>query len=110
MDREIRHQKVAKVAKELGPALRRQARGQWETVKTAERNEGNRHVWRFRPNPDGPERFLHVAHEVMVKGDDPAAELLRQLQVGQWIERLTSGPETALLLSKGGRLEAWPAH
>ena len=110
MDREIRHQKVAKVARELGLALRRQARGQWDAVKTAERNEGNRHVWRFRSAAGGDERFLHVAHEVMVKGDDPAGELLRQLQVGQWLERLNQGPETALLLSKGGRLEAWPAH
>jgi hypothetical protein len=110
MDREIRQQRVASVARELGSALRTQARGQWKRVRTAERNEGNRHVWRFRDGVDGPDRFLHVAHEVMARREDPTRELLRQLQAGKWIERLEQGPETALLLSRGGTLEAYPLH
>ncbi|HKP76336.1 MAG TPA: hypothetical protein VJT67_12485 [Longimicrobiaceae bacterium] len=108
-NRDHQQRKVAAVAKEIGGVLRRQARKRWETVHTAERNEGNRHVWRFQAGPDGGERFLHVSHEAM-QGDDAAATLLEQLRTGRCFERLHKGPETSLLLSKGGRLEAWPVN
>ena len=88
--------------------LRRQARKRWETVRTAERNEGNRHVWRFQPGPDGGERFLHVTHEAMLQGDTPT--LLGQLKSGRCFQRLHDGPETSLLLSRGGRLEPYPVN
>lgn len=108
--REHQHRKVAEVAKEIGAVLRRQARKRWETVRTAERNEGNRHVWRFKAGPDGGERFLHVAHEAMVDGDNAGPMLLDQLKAGRLFDRLHRGPETSLLLSKGGRLEAYPVN
>ena len=107
--RDQRHHKVSEVAKELGPVLRRQARQRWETVRTAERNEGNRHVWRFQDGSDGSERFLHVAHDAMVQGENAAPTLLQQLRTGRCFERLHDGPETSLLLSRDGRLEAYPA-
>jgi hypothetical protein len=104
---ESRKDKLARVAREMGTVLRRQARRRWETVRTAERNERNRHVWRFRGGPDEGERFLHVTHMAMVQADGPAA-LLEQLKAGQWLDKLSAGPATALLLSEGGRLEPWP--
>lgn len=100
-------QKVAQVAKQIGAELRKQARKSWQGVRTAERNEGNRHVWRFRSPEDGRERFLHVSHREMVQGD--AADLLEQLKSGGWIDRLSQGPETALLLSKSG-LQSYPLN
>jgi hypothetical protein len=109
VDKKLRLQRVASVAAALGTALRSEARGRWERVATAERNEGGRHVWRFRAGAGVPDRFLHVTHEAMARTADPTSELLRQLQVGQWIERLGNGPETALLLSRDGRLESYPA-
>ena len=108
--RDHQQRKVAEVAKEIGGVLRRQARKRWETVRTAERNEGNRHVWRFQAGPGGGERFLHVTHEAMVQGDDTASTLIEQLKSGRCFERLHKGPETSLLLSKGGRLEAYPVN
>ena len=107
---EHQQRKVAEVAKELGAVLRRQARKRWETVRTAERNEGNRHVWRFQAGPGGSERFLHVTHEAMAQGGDAAHLLIEQLRNGRCFQRLHDGPETSLLLSKGGRLEAYPVH
>lgn len=107
--RDHQQRKVAAVAKELGAVLRRQARKRWDTVRTAERNEGNRHVWRFQAGPDGGERFLHVTHEAMA-GHDAARQLLEQLRTGRCFQRLHDGPETSLLLSKGGRLEAYPVN
>lgn len=109
-DRDQRHHKVSEVAKELGAVLRRQARKRWETVRTAERNEGNRHVWRFQAGPDGTERFLHVMHDAMVQGKNAAPTLLEQLRTGRCFERLHDGPETSLLLSRDGRLEAYPTN
>jgi len=106
--RDRQHRRVAEVAKEIGGVLRRQARKRWETVRTAERNEGNRHVWRFQPGPDGGERFLHVTHEAMLQGDTPT--LLGQLKSGRCFQRLHDGPETSLLLSRGGRLEPYPVN
>jgi hypothetical protein len=101
------NQDMARVAKEVGAVLRRQARKRWQTVRTAERTEGNRHVWRFRPE-DGTERFLHVSHDALRGGD--SASVLEQLRAGRCFERLNRGPETALILSKGGRLEVYPVH
>jgi hypothetical protein len=103
-------EKVARVAQELGSALRRQARRKWDAVRMAERNEGRRHVWRFRSSEDGGERFLYVTHEALTRGEDPAPGLLKQLEAGRWLDRLQNGPETSLLLSTGGTLEAGPAH
>ena len=107
--RENQSQKVAQVARKIGAELRKQARKSWQGVRTAERNEGNRHVWRFRSSEDGSERFLHLSHREMVQGDDPAADLLAQLKAGRWIDRLSSGSENALILSKGG-LQAYPVN
>jgi len=108
--REHQNQKVATVAKEIGAVLRRQARKRWETVRTADRNEGNRHVWRFQAGPGQAERFLHVTHEAMMEGDDAAAVLIEQLKHGRLFERLHRGPETSLLLSVGGRLVPYPVN
>ena len=102
---EIEHQKLARVAREVGAVLRRQARKRWETVRMASRDEGNRHVWRFREG--GSARYLHVSHEALADGD--SAALLRQLRAGRIFSRL-SGAESSLLLSRGGLLEPYPAH
>ncbi len=104
--REIEHQKLARIVKEVSAVLRRQARKRWDTVRTAERDEGNRHVWRFQQA--GAERYIHVSHDAIRQGD--AASLLDQLRAGRCFTRLDRGPETALLLSTGGRLEAYPAN
>jgi len=104
------HQKVASVAKEIGAVLRRQARKRWETVRTADRNEGNRHVWRFQAGPGQAERFLHVTHEAMMEGENAAPLLIEQLKHGRLFDRLHRGPETSLLLSRGGRLEPYPVN
>jgi len=108
--REHQSQRVAQVAKEIGAVLRRQARKRWETVRTADRNQGNRHVWRFQTGPEQAERFLHVTHEAMMDGDAAGPTLIAQLKSGRLFERLHRGPETSLLLSKGGRLEAYPVN
>jgi hypothetical protein len=96
------------VARELGPAIRRQVRGRWKEVRTAERNEHGRHVWRFRTEPGGDERFLHIEHRAMLRGRDPAARLLERLSSERWLERLAQGAGTALLLSRDGQLVALP--
>jgi hypothetical protein len=67
-------------------------------------------VWRFQQGPDGGERFLHVMHDAMIEGDNAAPALLDQLKAGRLFDRLHRGPETSLLLSKGGRLEAYPVN
>jgi hypothetical protein len=108
--REQHKQKVATVAKEIGAVLRRQARKRWETVRTADRNEGNRHVWRFQAGPGQAERFLYVTHEAMMEGDDAARTLIEQLRSGRLFERLQRGPETSLLLSSSGRLVPYPVN
>jgi len=108
MEGEHQGQKVASVAKEMGAVLRRQARKRWQTVRTADRNEGNRHVWRFQTGPGQAERFLYVTHEAMVEGDAPV--LIEQLKAARLFERLHRGPETSLLLSRSGRLEPYPVH
>ena len=107
--REMQKQQITRVAGELSPAIREQARGRWSRVQTAERNQGGQHVWRFRAGPGERERFLHIEHRAMVRRGDTAASLLEQLQTGQWLDRL-QGAETALLLSANGKLTAIPAR
>ena len=79
-------------------------------MRTAERNEPGRHVWRFRAGPGERERYLHIEHRAMVRGADATASLLEQLQTGRWLDRLAQGPETAVLLSGDGQLTAIPAR
>ncbi|HEX8695513.1 MAG TPA: hypothetical protein VF746_24080 [Longimicrobium sp.] len=98
---------LSRVAQEIGSVIRRQAHRKWDTVRMAERNEGRRHVWKFQSGPDRTDRFLAVTHEAMVQGEDAAPLLLEQLKAGGWLDRLHEGPETALILSKGGHLETW---
>lgn len=105
---ETNHEKLDRVARQMGSAIRRQAHRRWETVRTAERNQGGRHVWRFQSGPEGGDRFLHVPHETMVQGDDPAPVLLAQLRKERWLDRMDEGAATSLLLSKSGRLEPLP--
>lgn len=105
--RENRGQKVAQVARQMGAELRKQARKRWTGVVTAERNEGDRHVWRFRSPADGSERFLHLPHREMVQGD--SASLLQQLEAAGWTDRLSGGAGNAIILSKGG-LQAYPVN
>jgi hypothetical protein len=109
MDRkESRQDRVAQVARELGATLRRQARGRWKDVRTADRNEPGRHVWRFVEG-DGSARFLHVEHGAMTRGSNASSRLMSQLESEKWLDRLSQGPEQALLLSSDGRLSAYTA-
>jgi hypothetical protein len=108
--KETQRERMTRVAREIGPTIRQQARGRWQDVRMAERNEHGRHVWRFRAGPDGGERFLHVEHRAMVKGKDPAARLLERLEEERWLDRLQKGPDTALLLSRDGRLGVLPPN
>jgi hypothetical protein len=99
---------VVEVARKMGIEIRKQARGRWANVRTAERNEGSRHVWRFQSGPDMVERFLHVPHEVMTEGKNPAAALMDQLKKAHWLDRLAEGSATSFVLSPTGRLRPWP--
>ena len=107
--REMQKQQITRVAGELSAAIREQARGRWSRVHTAERNEGGRHVWRFRAGPGEGERFLHIEHRAMVQGKNAAA-LLEQVQTGRWLDLLQQGPGTAVLLAPDGQLTALPAR
>lgn len=107
MDRKhSKQQRVAQVALEMGTALRQQARGRWKGVKTADRNEPGRHVWRFVTDDGEAARFLHVEHGAMGATDAPA-RLLSQLETEGWLDRLSQGPDRALLLSRDGRLSPY---
>jgi hypothetical protein len=108
--REKQAQVVTQVAREMGIEIRKQARGRWAEVRTAERNEGSRHVWRFRNGPDTVERFLHIPHVVMTDGQNAAGRLLAKLTKAQWLDRLEEGSTTAFVLSPTGRLQPWPKH
>lgn len=109
MDNETaRQQRREVVARELGQLIRREARRKWSAVRTAQRNARGHRVWRFQADADWGDRFLHVAHEAMEHGANSSRQLFEQLRAGRWFERLDSGPETALRLSKDGELEAWP--
>lgn len=111
MDRkESRQQRVTRVAQELSTPLRRQAHDRWSQLRTAQRNEQGRHVWRFRSGPSERERFLHIEHSAMVQGKDPAARLLGQLEAEHWLDRLHTGPEAAFVLSDDGQLAALPLN
>jgi len=101
-------QQVSLVAQEMGEAIRRGVRGRPGQVRVADRNEGRRHVWRFRSGSDGVERFLYVAHSAMTRGAGSAAELMNQLERAEWMERLFGGPATSLVLSPSGSLKAGP--
>jgi hypothetical protein len=105
--KETQEQRVTRVALEIGTEIRRQVRGKWK-VRTAERNERGRHVWRFKPASEDGERFLHIEHRAMAKGSDSTARLLEQLESERWLDRLQNGPETALLLSSDGRVSSFP--
>jgi hypothetical protein len=102
--KETKRQRVDRVAQELSPQIRQQARGRWKEVQTAQRNEQGRHVWRFRPGPGEDERFLHIDHQAMVRGEKSAERVLNRLEEGRWLDRLQKGPETSLLLSRSGEL------
>ena len=107
--RETEKQRITRVAGELGAAIREQARGRWKRVRTAERNERGRHVWRFRAGPGEGERFLHIEHRAMVQGRGTASSLLQQLEAGRWLDLLQAS-DTAVLLSDDGQLTALPVQ
>lgn len=106
--RETRKERITRVSHEMTARIRRQARGRWSEVRTAQRNAQGRHVWRFRSADGGSERFLHVDHGAMLRGGNPAARLLRQLESGGWLDRLQA-PASAVVLSSDGQLAALPA-
>lgn len=105
---ETTQQKLARVARELGAAMRKQAAGRWSTVRTATRDLGDRRVWRFRTGSGEPDRFLLLSHRSMTKGDNPTATVLAQLEAARWLDRLQEGPATAFQLAPNGRLSARP--
>lgn len=108
MDPQQEPQALTRVVREMGVEIRKQAHGRWTQVRTSERNEGSRHVWRFRSGPDMVERFLHIPHEVLLDGRNSAAGLLEQLKRAHWLDRLQEGSATSFLLSPTGRLRPWP--
>ena len=104
---ESQKQLITRVSGELSTAIKQQARGVWRQVRTAERNEGGRHVWRFMAGPGKAARFLHIEHRAMVQGKDAAARLLEQLGSGRWLDLLQSGPDNSVLLTRDGQLTAF---
>ncbi|HET6762971.1 MAG TPA: hypothetical protein VFH27_04840 [Longimicrobiaceae bacterium] len=105
---ESQRDKASRVARELSGALRRRARVRWTQVQTSQRNEGRRHVWRFQDGAAGEQRFLYVTHQALAAGENTVPQLMEQLEAGRWLDRLNEGPETSLVLSTGGRLQAGP--
>jgi hypothetical protein len=105
--KETRDETLSRVTRELGAGIRSQANTRWGSIRTAHRNEGRRHVWRFSSASDGVERFLHVPHRVMVSGSNAAETLMAQLGAAKWLDRIQDGPETSFLLSASGRLKPW---
>lgn len=103
---ETHDQKMSRIARELGTALRQETAGRWGAVRTAGRGEDRRHAWRFRSDSDGSDRFLRVTHKAMMQDENPVPRLVEQLKAGRWLDRLKEGPETSLVLFKSGRLEA----
>jgi hypothetical protein len=100
-------QKLSRVSRELGTLLRKQAGERWSGLRVARRNERNQHVWRFRTDEEGTERFVRVPHRAMMHGDNATEVLYEQLQAGRWLDRLDAGPETALELGSGGEIRPW---
>jgi hypothetical protein len=105
---ETQKQQITRVAQELSATIKQQARGRWRRVKTAERNEDGRHVWRFLAGPGVAERFLHIEHKTMMHGKDAAARLLGHLGDGRWMDVLQKGPDNSVLLTRDGELTAFP--
>ncbi|HEX7242356.1 MAG TPA: hypothetical protein VF263_18860 [Longimicrobiaceae bacterium] len=99
--KETHEQKMTRVARELGSALREQAAGRWGEVRTADRGEDHGHAWKFRTSPKDDGRFLRVSHRAMEERDVPT--LLEHLAAGRWLDRLNE--ETSLMLHADGRLE-----
>ncbi len=99
---------ISTVIHDMGAILRQQARERWKGVRTSQRKERGRHVWRFRSAADSQERFLHVPRESMTHGKNPAASLLNQLEDAHWLDQLHEGPERSYLLSPAGNLKPWP--
>lgn len=102
---ETHKQKMSRVARELGAAVRREAAGKWTRLRVGERDEKGRHAWKFQPGPNAGVRFLRVTHRAMDQSDNPVPLLLEHLEAGRWLDRLNDGPETSLVLDEGGRLE-----
>lgn len=105
---EMQKQQITRVAGELSAAIKRQARRRWRQVRTAERNERGRHVWRFVAVPGADERFLCIEHRTMVDGQDAAARLLEHLGDGRWMDLLQQGPQNSVLLTRDGEFTAFP--
>jgi hypothetical protein len=105
---ESQKQQITRVAGELSTAIKRQARGRWQQVRTAERNESGRHVWRFQAGPGVAARFLHIEHRAMVQGKNATARLMEQLDSGRWMDMLQQGPENSVLLTRDGELTVFP--
>jgi hypothetical protein len=105
---ETQKQQITRVAGELSTAIKRQARGRWRQVRTAERNESGRHVWRFVSAPGQDERFLCIEHRSMVQDKNAAAQLLKHLGDGRWMDLLQQGPDNSVLLTREGELTAFP--
>lgn len=101
---ETRQQKLSRVAREIGAEISQQAGGRWRNLRTARRNEGKRHVWRFRAGSGEPDRYLHLSHQAMADGENSAATLLAQLRDARWLDRMQEGPETSFILAPSGRL------
>ncbi len=108
MDPRESRQRREDVEQELSGLIRKEARTKWRSVRTAQRNEQGHHVWRFQSGPGKAERYLRVTHEAMEAGANSSESLYEQLTAGRWLDRLYAGPETALLLTTGGRIESWP--
>lgn len=109
MSEETTDQKIARVAREVGSALRSQAGSRWDSLRLGRRNLGNRHVWRFRTGGGDPDRYLLLSHRSMTNGRDPAATVLAQLREERWLDRMQAGPETLFTLAANGRLRARPS-
>jgi hypothetical protein len=107
---ETTKQKLTRVARELGAAMHQQAGGRWSSLRTAKRDLGDRHVWRFRAGGGDPDRFLLLSHRCMTEGEDPTATVLSQLNQQRWLDRLQDGPETHFRLARGGRLQGRSAN
>jgi hypothetical protein len=105
--KETRQETLSRVARELGAGISSEAHGRWGSIRTAHRNEGKRHVWRFKSASDGVERFLHVPHSAMVEGENAAQTVLAQLGAAKWLDRIQDGPERSFRLSSSGRLKPW---
>ena len=105
---DARTEKLTRAVRELGAAIKEDARERWKGVKTAHRRERSREVWRFKTRGDSAERFLHVPQDAMIEGGDPAAAVMGQLREAKWLDRLQLGPERSFVLSPSVVLQPWP--